>query len=383
MVDEQSGGAAKPRHLDAAISSAVETGQIVGSVVLAARNGKLVYQAASGLADRESGCRVSLDTVFRLASMTKPIVSVAALSLIERGMASLDDPIDRFLPWFRPCLVDGSCPRMTVRHLLTHTAGLSYSFFQPGIGPYREAGISDGLDSSGLTLEENLRRLASVPLYSVPGATWQYSLATDVLGGVLEKIADAPLESIVASLVTEPLGMSLTRFRVIDADRLATPYVSIPNSPPARMRDSEPVPLPLAGAIQFSPGRATEAEAYPSGGAGMVGTASDYLLFLEALRTGGGPLLRPSSVAAMMIDAVPGQDLVSYGPGWGFGLGVALLREPSAAGVGLHKGSWSWGGVYGTNFWVDPASGLSVVCLTNTTLAGAFGEFPLGVINAV
>jgi CubicO group peptidase (beta-lactamase class C family) len=162
----QTAGAAWDRKeaLDAVINDAVSGGQIVGATVIVAKNGEIVYQRATGFADREAQLPIKEDEVYRLASMTKPIVCVTALALVDRGQLRLDDLVTRWLSSFRPKLVNGREPVITIRHLLTHTAGLTYGFLEPQDGGYHRSGVSDGLDVSGLTLEDNLLRIASAPL---------------------------------------------------------------------------------------------------------------------------------------------------------------------------------------------------------------------------
>jgi CubicO group peptidase (beta-lactamase class C family) len=360
--------------LDEVIFKAVGSGRIVGATVIAAKNGEVVYQRAAGFADRESQRPMKEDEVCRLASMTKLIVAVTALALIDQGKLGLEDPLTRWLPDFRPKLADGREPLITVRHLLTHTAGLSYGFLEAPDGPYHRLGVSDGLDASGLTLAENLRRIASAPLLFEPGTNWHYSVATDVLGAVIERVTGMTLPEAIRRIVTDPLGLSSLRFVAEPGTVLATPYGDA--SPhPERMTD--PFALKFGpSAIVYSPSRAFDSSAYPSGGVGMVGTARDYLRFLEAIRTGGAGIIRPETVATMTRNAIGDLPVAAAGPGFGWGLGMTVLKDPQAANLPLHAGSWSWAGVYGTNFWVDPVQGLSVVTLTNTAVAGMSGDFP-------
>jgi CubicO group peptidase (beta-lactamase class C family) len=363
--------------LNRVIDEALTTRQLVGASIIAARNGEIIYQRAAGFADRESQRPVRENEVFRLASMTKAIVSVAALALTDRGKLQLNDPITRWLPDFRPKSPDGREAVITIRHLLTHTAGLNYGFLEPADGPYHQAGVSDGLDISGLTLEENLRRIAAVPLLFEPGTNWHYSIATDVLGAALERVTGKNLPELVRNIVTGPLGMKSTEFVVPGNTVLATPYGAASPEPLAM---TNPFNVSFFGnTIAYSPARAFDTNAFPSGGVGMVGTAADYLSFIEALRTGGGGVLRPETAAAMTRNAIG--DL-SSGPGYGWGLGVQVLQDPGAAGVPLNAGAWNWGGVYGTHFWVDPKEALSFVVLTNTALTGMIGALPLALQRA-
>ncbi len=200
--------------VDAAIDAALIDKRLVGAVVLISRNGEQIYRRAAGLADRENGVTMREETIFRLASVTKPIVAIAAMRLVEQGRIGLDDPITKWLPDFRPRLPDGNEAVIRIRHLLTHTSGLGYTFAEEEGGPYHRAGVSDGLGEPGLSLAENLRRLASAPLRFAPGEGWQYSLAMDVLGGILEKETGGRLDKAIAELVTGPLSLVDTAFSV-------------------------------------------------------------------------------------------------------------------------------------------------------------------------
>ncbi len=367
-------------RLDAALEPWVSEQRIVGAVILVARDGRPIYRRAAGFADREAARPVTEDTVFRLASMTKLIVSATALALVDRGRLRLDDPVTRWLPYFTPPLGD-RVPVITVRQLMTHTAGLSYSFFEPGVDLYTDAGIDQGLGVASGTLEENLRKLASVPLYYPPGREWRYSMATDVLGALVEQAAGMPLPEAVARYVTEPLGMHDTAFVVADPGRLAAAYR---DGAGAAVRMLSPLDrLPLGSGVMVSPARALDPKAWPSGGGGMSGTAADYLALLEAVRRGGAPILSARSAAALTRHAIGELRAWTEGEGWGFSLGAAVLLDPAAAGSPQSAGTWQWGGALGSHFFVDPPRGLSVVVLTNTAVAGVIGEFPRAIIEAV
>ncbi|MBP0582158.1 beta-lactamase family protein [Labrys sp. LIt4] len=363
---------ARAGRLDALIDAAIAEEHIVGTVVLVAEAGEIVYRRAAGHADREAGIPIREDTIFRLASVTKPMVAAAALALVEAGQLRLDDPVTRHLPAFRPRLADGSEPVITVRHLLSHTAGLRYDYDAA-------ADISSGLDHPGRGMAENLDKIAAQPLAFAPGSAWRYSVAIDVLGGLMEKAAGKSLPEIVAERITGPLGMADTEFVATKPHRLATPYA-----------DGEPRPVRM-GEIQrvchngwwltFVPQRAFDTTAFPSGGAGMVGTAGDFLAFLEAVRSGGAPILSPESQRLLSEDAIPDLDIED--PGCGFSLGWSILRDPAAAGMRGSPGCWHWGGVYGHSWFVDPARRLSVVMFTNTAVAGVGGAYPDGLRAAI
>jgi CubicO group peptidase (beta-lactamase class C family) len=367
-------------RLDAVIDQAIAEKRIVGTVVLVAKDGKVVYRRAAGLADREAGRPMRENEVFRLASMSKPIVAVTALTLADQHKLELDEPITKWLPTFRPKLADGREPVITVRQLLTHTAGLTYGFGETEQGPYHRAGVSNGLDGSEVSLDENLRRIASVPLSYEPGKQWGYSVATDVLGAVIARAGGAPLPRVVERLVTGPLGMKDTGFSVKDTARLATPYAD-GKPEPVRMGKDHVVPYNGAG-IHFAPGRALNPRVFPSGGAGMVGTAGDFLKFLETLRTGGAPLLSASTVEQLG-SAQVGPEAQTQGPGWGFGYIGAVLVDPAKARSPQAVGTWQWGGAYGHNWFVDPQRRLTVVALTNTAFEGMSGAFTFSVRDAV
>lgn len=362
------------KRLDAAIDRALNEHRIVGTVVLVAKDGKLVYHRAAGFADREAKRPMREDALFRLASMSKPIVSVAALRLVDQGKLSLDAPITRWLPYFRPKLGDGTAPAITVRHLLTHTSGLGYGFFEADGGPYHRAKVSDGMDLPGISLDENLRRLASVPLYSRPGTRWQYSLSTDVLGAVVAKASGTSLPQAVSQLVTRPLRMRETGFWTAQTDRLATPYYD-GKPAPVRMTEEFFAPFGTHG-VHFAPARALDRTAYPSGGAGMVGSAYDYLKFLEAVRRNGAPLLKAGTGRALAQDQLKGQKPDQVNRGWSYGfLSSVLVNQPKAA-TPQAPGTLSWGGAYGHTWFVDRKAGLTVVILTNTAFEGMSGQFP-------
>lgn len=239
--------------------------------------------------------------------------------------------------------------------------------------------MSDGLDQPGLSMADNLARIASVPLSYAPGTRWGYSVAMDVLGEIMARVAGVPLPDLVDRLVAEPLGMGDSAFAVRDDRRLVTPYADGPAGP-VRMGEHHLVPFG-DGLISFAPARAFNAASFPSGGTGMNGTAGDVLKFLEAMRQGGRPIVRPETARAMTADAITGIETTR--PGWGWGLGFAVLRDPAAAQTPQAVGTWRWGGVYGHSWFVDPSAELTVVALTNTAIAGMTGAFPDAVRDAI
>ncbi|MET3622624.1 serine hydrolase domain-containing protein [Burkholderia ambifaria] len=375
--------AALPERLDAVLDRTLADVRVVGAVVLVARDGELRYARAAGLADREAGTPMREDTLFRLASVSKPIVTAAAMRLVAAGRIELDEPIAHWLPAFRPTLRDGTPTDITLRHLLSHTAGLGYRFLEADAdGPYARAGVSDGMDRADLSLAENVRRIAGVPLRFAPGTSWDYSLAIDVVGALIEAVDGRPLGEAVAALVTTPLGMTDTAFFSHDAARFATPYVSTPVAP-RRMADDDLAPVyDGTVGIRFAPGRAFDAAAWPSGGAGMVGTARDCMTLLDTLRTGRDGWLDRRWIDEMS-RVQPGANDLPDAPGFGFGLGFSVLRDPAAAQSPESVGTWRWGGAYGHAWFVDRAAGLTVVALTNTLYEGMHGRVVTDVRDAV
>ena len=367
-------------RMDAAIELALTEQRICGTVVMVLRDGRVIYRRAAGLADREAGTPMQENTIFRLASVTKPIVTVAALRLADAGRLHLKDLVTDYLPDFRPKLADGSAPDITLHQLLTHTAGLSYDFLESPNGPYHRAGVSGGLDQPGLSMAEALQRITAAGLIYPPGKGWCYSVAIDVLGAVIEQITGTSLPDAVQRLVTGPAGMAETSFAPPDRSRLAAAYAD--GSPPVRMSDPYLLPFMDLAGITFSPGRTFDPSSFPSGGSGMNGTAEDVARLLDIVRSGGGELLKPATAQAMLTNHT-GRFPIINGPGWGFGYGGALLVDPKAANTPQAPGTWTWGGVWGHSWFVDPGHKLVIVALTNTAIEGMLGKFTTDVRDAV
>jgi CubicO group peptidase (beta-lactamase class C family) len=357
--------------LDPVVDAALAEQRIAGAVVLVAREGALAYARAAGHADIASGRPMTRDAIFRASSLTKPIVTAAVLALVEDGVIGLDDPVIRYLPDFQPRW-QGEPLTITLRQLLTHTAGLSYGFMQPEDGPYLKLGVSDGMDQPGLGFPEELRRISEAGLFFPPGAAWLYSVGLDVLGAAVQEATGKSLPAVVRERVTGKLGMTDTDFAVSDRARLATPYADGP--PPRPMGATHTVPFAELSGIRFAPDRIFDPGSFPSGGAGMACSAPDFLTFLEAIRTGGGGVVGPETAQAMMTNQTGSHAIVTSGPGWGFGFGGAVMLDPAAAGSPLPAGAWMWGGVYGHSWFVDPAGKKSVVLMTNTSTEGMSGR---------
>lgn len=359
-------------RVTAVLDTAIEEQRVVGAIALVMRDGDMTYHRAVGLADREAGRRMTESTPHRLASLTKPVVAVATLALVNRGVLTVDDPVTRWLPSFRPRYGDDT-PAITIHHLLTHTSGLGYGFLEPVDGPYHRAHISDGLDQPGLSIAENLERLASVPLRARPGSAFNYSLSFDVLGAIIERATGRSLADAVAELVTTPLDLHdivFTPRSPLEAASVAVPYSD--GSPPSLIRTGHPVAFPPFE-VSFAPERALDPASYPSGGAGLLGTASDFVRFIDALRRRAIPTVSPRLLDDMLRDHLAPLTSDMLGPGVGQGYGASIVIDPAAAGSTLSPGAIRWGGAYGHSWFIDPASRTSAVLLTNTAFEGMTG----------
>jgi CubicO group peptidase (beta-lactamase class C family) len=355
-------------RLDAAIDAALGS-RIVGCVVLVCRDGQPVYERAAGLADREAGRAMRADAIFRLASVTKPIVAAAVLRMADASLIGMDDPVADYLPYFTPASPDAVVRPIFIRHLLTHTSGLTYD-----VGP----DISSGLSGPLITLEENLRRLAERPLAFAPGTRWEYGMSIDVLGGVIATVNGSDLAAVVARFVTGPLGMTETLFGVADAGRLVAPYAD--GRPPRRM--GEPEAVGEAGdETVFSPGRIFQSDAPQSGGAGMAGTAADVMRLMEALRA--GDFLTDTTRRAALTNQIGTLQRRESDAGKRFSFTGAVTHDPQAALTALPVGAVDWGGAWGHNWVIDPGSATSMVVCTNTAFEGCNGPFREEVIAAV
>jgi CubicO group peptidase (beta-lactamase class C family) len=364
------------QRIDAALASALNEKRIVGAVIAVMKDGDLAHFKPYGLANREHGKPMTEDAIFRLASISKPIVTAAAMRMIELGKFALDTPVTDFLPDFKPKAPDGSTPAITIRHLLTHTAGLSYDFLQPPEGPYNTIPVSAGIDGD-FTMEDNLARMVKAGLTFPPGAMWLYSVAIDVLGAVMAKAEGTDVEGAVHKYVTGPMQMTDTSFFVTDEKRLVQPYS---NAAP------EPVPIgdnfkqpfvPGCAPINLGTSRAFNRNAFQGGGGCMNGKALDIVRMLDAIRAGGAPILSKETTQQMMSNQVgPLRILFDPTGNTAFGFGGSILLDPAASGSALSPGSWQWGGVWGHSWFVDPTRQLTIVNLTNTTLEGMAGQLP-------
>lgn len=364
----------------------VDDGALSGWQLVVARGGAVVWHERRGLADAEAGTPVRTDTLWRLQSMTKPVTAVAAMLLYEAGAFALDDPVDRWLPEFAsprvyqfgPPQGPGTAPSpepVSIRHLLTHTAGLSYGFHRvhPVDAMYRAAEEEPGWADADLTAR--CQRWASIPLLYVPGTGWTYSVASDVLGRLIEVVSGQRLDEFFAQRIFEPLGMTDTGFWADGgrATRLATVYARDPANGGKLARDD-------AASAQ-----GTTPPAYLSGGGGLVGSAADYHRFTQFL-VGRGELDGVRLLGARTLDLMFRNQLphgASYtalqpqpaawppAPGLGFGLGLAVVADPAAAGTPASAGTGFWSGAMNTEFFADPADDLVAMFFTQLLPYGA------------
>ncbi|MFF5546504.1 serine hydrolase domain-containing protein [Streptomyces olivaceoviridis] len=359
-------------RLDRHFAQHVDAGRLPGCLVAVARGGRVAHLTTYGLRDVAAGRPVEPDTLWRIYSMTKPVTAVAVLLLVQEGRLSLDDPLDRHLPAFADprVYVGGSgadvrtrpaAGPILIRHLLTHTAGLTFGFYHrhPVDALYREAGLEYSVPP-GKDLAETVEVYARMPLQFDPGTQWNYSVASNVLGRVIEVVSGQPLDAFFAERILGPLGMTDTGFHITleQADRLAELYGETDEG------GIEPVPgLPVRGRPRFL-----------SGSGGLVSSAYDFHRFMELLRRGGEldgvRLLAPQTLALMTRNQLPdGATIRSFGApvhqepgmdGLGFGFNVSVVTDPARTLAPSHPGTYGWTGVATTAFWVDPAHDLTV-----------------------
>jgi len=371
--------------LDAALRQQVESGKVgsISALVLRA-DGTVLYQGHTGPRMQGQPEPIGPDSLFRLASMTKPFTSVAVMTLVEDGRIHLDDPLSKYLPEFRNLkarAADGTlraARQPTIRDLLRHMGGFSYGFLNvPGIvEAYRREGVDDGLAAPGRTTRDNMRRLARAPLQAQPGTVWAYSLATDVLGAVVEKVSGQPLDVYIRRRIAGPLGLTSFTFHVPESARGRMVQALHPVEGTLRpIRPEERIAYPSSGGVWVAnPERAFSRIAYPSGGAGATASIGDYARFARMLLNGGEldgvRILKPETVAAMTRGQTGGLPIPLRGSGHDFGYGFAVVTDPAAANTRQPAGTFGWGGIYGTGFFVDPINRLAIVVMTQTATNG-------------
>ena len=357
------------RRIDGVMGQYVDEKKFSGIVTLVARNGRVVHCAAFGWADIETRKPVALDTIFRIYSMTKPVTSAALMMLFERGLVRLADPVNRFLPEFKKLKVlnaEGELVELsreiTVYDLLTHTAGLSYGEYEEGL--FDDSFGKDPLYQVDITSNEFIRRLAELPLLGQPGEQWYYSAATDVVGFLVERIADMTLAEFFRQKIFEPLGMFDTDFIVPGdkRDRLATLYEI--NGEGALNKSSDDPDSDYRERTRLH-----------TGGHGLTSTAADYLRFAQLLLNKGEldsvRLLGRKTVELMTMNHLPPALLPMHYNGIlnepvhgiGFGLGFNIVVDVARSGTMGALGDLGWGGNAETYFWVSPQERLIAILM--------------------
>lgn len=346
---------ARLARMDGTFKALIDKGMMPGAVIMLIRDGQVAHVSSMGQLTPD-GPDMTEDAIFRIYSMTKPIVSAAAMMLVEEGRLVLNAPVATYIPEFAELSVatgevdaDGTAVTrpatrpMTVQDLLRHTSGLTYGFF--GTGPAREAYNAAGVGNPELTGLEQAKLLASLPLEHEPGTTWEYSRSTDVLGGVIEAVTGQPLGDVLKARIFDPLGMEDTDFYVDDAadhDRIAEAFPETAQIGPFGLFDPR------------------DRKPSQSGGGGLVSTADDYALFAQMMLNGGElngtRLLAPKTVQLMTANHLDGIAPGKYylpGAGYGFGLGYGVRTSEGAPSFGS-VGEFYWGGAAGTYYITDP-----------------------------
>ena len=380
-------------RIDKVLQQYVDDGRVAGVVGLVLQDGKPVYERAVGWADKEAGTKMAPDTIFRIASQTKALTSVAILSLMEEGKIGLTDPVSRYIPSFanskvavrngaRVDIVPARRP-INIRDLLTHTAGISYGTDAIIAAQYEAKGLGPAAGYGWFTADKDepicatMERLGTLPFVAQPGEAWVYGYNTDILGCVVEKASGMPLDEFIRTRITGPLGMKDTQFFLPPAQRarLAAVYSSGSDGSIKRAPDG-----PRGqGAYVDGPRKSF------AGGAGLLSTARDYARFLEMIRRGGAidgvRILSPRTVALMTTNQV---GTLHSQTGLGFGLGFETTDRYGANGLDS-VGSYGWSGAYSSTYRVDPDARLVIVfmvqILPNTTDLGR--KFPTLVYQAL
>ena len=364
------------QRLHQAMQGFVDRKEVSGIVTLVTREGRTADIHAVGMQDVDSKTPMRADTMFRIASMTKPITSVAIMMLYEEGKLLLTDPVSKFIPAFKSMQVleqgaekpVAARRQISIRDLLTHRSGITYGFINGGAvgNGYRKNGVVDGLSATTLTTAEGIDKLAAEPLVAQPGSAYNYSLSTDVLGRVVEVASGQKFEAFLRERIFRPLKMTDTDFVVPDAkwSRLATVYSPDGSGGIRTMRDPETFGNTVMSPIAYYKSPKT----YFSGGAGLVSTAADYARFGHMLLNGGvldgARLLSPKTIELMTVSHTGDLGALPVaGPGRGFGLGFFVVTDLATTQTLGSQGMFGWSGIYGTTFWVDPKERLVAIMM--------------------
>jgi CubicO group peptidase (beta-lactamase class C family) len=349
------------RRIDAAMTRLVDEKQVAGLVTLLERHGKIVHFNAAGKLDVRKPDPLQKDSIFRIYSMTKPITGVAMMMLYEEGKWRLDDPVTRYIPEFARLKVyagknDDGSPKledakrsMTMRELMTHTGGLGYVL--NANNPVDKMIIDANVLNARAPLQDMITGLAKIPLLAQPGTRWSYSIGVDVQGYLVEKFSGQPFAEFVRTRIFEPLGMKDTAFYVPKEKLLRLAQVHTGAGANLAVDENRP--------------DATLVPAGPSGGGGLFSTAADYARFCEMLLQGGQfkgvRLLAPRTVEMMRTNHVNPDPLKTMPPGTGWGMDFQIVIDAAAAGDSVSSGTYSWFGIAGTWFWIDPVEDLAFV----------------------
>ena len=359
-------------RVDTFLQQYVDSNRIGGAVALVMRDGQVVYERAVGWADREAGRRMTPSAMFRIASQTKALTSIAAMMLVEEGRLALNTPVSRFIPSFARTTIASrgeqqtlpAARPITIRDLLTHTSGYSYGTDSLVADSYRSKSLGPAAGWGWYTADKDepicttMEALGTLPAVRQPGAEWVYGYNTDILGCVVERASGLPLDRFIRTRITEPLGMRDTYFYVPTAsrDRLVTVYESDDANHARRAPDG------ARGQGHYVDGPRRNF----SGGAGMVSTARDYGRLMQMLLNGGElngvRVLSPKSVAVMTTNQV---DALYPQKGIGFGFGFSVVQRPGADNTLASEGTYGWGGAYGSTYRVDPKERLVLVFMLN------------------
>jgi len=368
------------KDISAAFQAGVDKKEIPGAVVLIARRGQIAYFEAFGYRDREAGAPMTRDAIFRIASMTKPIVSVAAMILVEEGKLSLSDPVSRYLPEFKnmkvgvekkdpsgksDLVLETPQREMTIRDLLRHTSGLTYGIFGKSI--VKERYNAAKLFDPGQSNAEMVAKLAKLPLQNHPGTTWDYSMSTDVLGRIVEVASGKQLGQFLEERIFKPIGMNDSGFWVSD--------------PAKHARIAEAQADPATGKRPPLPDKTRKG--WESGGSGLASTVSDYARFSQMLLNGGEldgvRLVSRKTVEQMTSNQLAAGIRINNFPvpvldvrpetGHGFGLGFMVRIADGRSAFPGSVGDFSWSGAFGTYFWIDPKKDMFAIMMMQTPFA--------------
>lgn len=366
MVEPEAVGLSTERlsRIDKVMETHIAQRKIAGGVTLLARHGKVAHLGTYGMMDVEAGKPMTPDTIFRIASMTKPITSVAVMMLYEEGHFRLNEPVSKFIPAFKEMLVlppedaeDSAQPvpatrQITIWNLLTHTAGLTYHWNERLGSQYTDAGITHGLLQDESTLAEKMKILATIPLLHQPDAEFEYGLSIDLLGYLVEVVSGMSLDAFFSERIFKPLGMNDTHFFIPETkrERIATVYKRTKDGPITR-KSQEPT---VDGSLIYSTDYPYNGpRTYFSGGGGLVSTAPDYVRFAQMMLNGGEldgvRLLSRKTVELMTLDHFADRNI-----DFGLGLGFSVVRDESDLKDVGSVGTFGWGGFFFTNFFIDP-----------------------------